>query len=512
MDRIVERTVNGRPTRVLVIEDCRVDFEAVRAVLSPTMTVDHAITLGEGINHAHRVRPDCVLLDLGLPDSDGPETLTSLLAAHPELAVVVLTGRDDDGLGSALVQAGAQDYLPKRLVRPSMLGRTIRHAIERSRIHQALVDARAQLVRAQRLDAFGQLASGMAHDFNNLLAVISTTAGLAVERSHEDASLSEDLSDILAATERGRRLVSQLLTFARRRPGRPERVAVGRQVRALRRILDRTLGAEVELTVHASGAGPHVLIDPGLLDQVLLNLVVNARDAMPSGGRIDICATEGGSGLVCLRVSDTGVGMSEEQARRAIEPFYTTKATGNGLGLSMCYGIVEQAGGRLELHSTLGVGTTVSICLPEVEAAADVVKAPERRRRTRVEGLRVVLVEDMPSLRRVLRRVLRRAGVVVEEAGDGKAALELIRAKPHLDLVVSDVSLPMLTGPEIAEALIDLAPGLPVLLMSGGGRPPGERLPDNVVDVLEKPFQPDTLLAAIDHAVAQARVAGGAAE
>ena len=185
-------------TTVLVIEDGRVDFETVRVVLSQTMTVQHAGSLADGLALAVSDPPDCVLLDLGLPDSDGVETLTTFVDAHASLPVVVLTGRDDNELGRQVVQLGAQDYLSKGTVHPRLLTRTIRHAIERARINQALEAARAQLVRAQRLDAFGQLASGMAHDFNNLLAVISTTAGLSVQRPGIDPGVSEDLSDILA--------------------------------------------------------------------------------------------------------------------------------------------------------------------------------------------------------------------------------------------------------------------------------------------------------------------------
>jgi signal transduction histidine kinase len=489
---------------ILVIEDGRVDFETVRAVLSVSMRVYQATTLGAGIGMVEEVQPDCVLLDLGLPDSEGVETLERLLRASPDLPVVVLTGRDDEGLGSTLVQAGAQDYLAKGDVRPSVLLRTIRHAIERSRIHKALMDARAQLVRAQRLDAFGQLASGMAHDFNNLLAVISTTAGLASQRSELDPDLMEELSDILAATDRGRRLVSQLLTFARRRPGKPKRVGLGTQVHALHRILMRTLNADVSLSLETPQEGPFVRIDPGLLDQVLLNLVVNARDAMPNGGCIQITASCVDESVARIEVADTGSGMTREQARRAVEPFYTTKPQGNGLGLAMCYGIIEQAAGQLRLDSILGTGTTVVIDLPIVRSADRVTPSPSPRELPLLAGLRVLLVEDLPSLRRLLRRVLQQAGVTVVEAGDGKVAMEMLSTDSDFDLVVSDVSLPLISGPELADLLQSYQPALPVVLMSGRGVPPEHELSKNVRDVLEKPFKPAVLLDAIARAKAGA--------
>jgi len=446
-----------------------------------------------------------VLLDLGLPDSEGIETLNRFVAVHGTLPVVVLTGHDDNDLGRRIVQSGAQDYLPKGSVHPSLLNRTVRHAIERARISNALVDARSQLVRAQRLDAFGQLASGMAHDFNNLLAVISTTAELAVQRDGVDPMLSEDLSDILEASERGTRLVSQLLTFARRRPGRPEQVPLARQVHALQRILRRTIGADIHLEIDIPSPELAVRIDPGLLDQVLLNLVVNARDAMPSGGRIVIRAAQVAGGMVELQVEDSGVGMTPEQRRRAIEPFYSTKSTGNGLGLSMCFGIIEQAGGQFEVQSTPGQGTTIVIRLP-FHVGEAVSRRVHRRRpaKANLRGLRVLLVEDLSSLRRVLRRVLRRAGVVVSEAADGPAAMDSFRAPDLYDVAVLDITLPMMSGLELSEALLELAPSLPVILMTGGGVPPGETLAANVVDVLEKPFSPEALLDLIDRARSRA--------
>jgi two-component system cell cycle sensor histidine kinase/response regulator CckA len=502
--------VTDSKTRVLVVEDGRVDFEMVRAVLSSTMNVAHAETLADGIALAKCEPPTCVLLDLGLPDSEGVKTLERFVLEVPELPVVVLTGFNDDNLGARLVQSGAQDYLAKGDVRPSILLRTLRHAIERANIQRALQDARAQLVRAQRLDAFGQLASGMAHDFNNLLAVISTTAGLAFQRVGRNSELSEDLSDILEATDRGRQLVSQLLTFARRRPGKPKHVAVGAQVHALRRILDRTLGSDVQLVVDTADPGPNVRIDPGMLDQVLLNLVVNARDAMPHGGNIRVTSGWNEAGQASIQVVDTGVGMTAEQSRRAIEPFFTTKAQGNGLGLSMCYGIIEQAGGRLSLDSEPGRGTTVSIVLPAVEELDRVARPMSPKEVARPAKLQVLLVEDMPALRRVLRRVLQREGATVFEVADGKSALDTVRSEPHLDVVVSDVSLPLLSGPEVARILNDIQPELPVVLMSGGGIPPAEELAPNVLEVLEKPFKPAVLLDTVSRAMASSKARAGA--
>ena len=188
----------------------------------------------------------------------------------------------------------------------------------------------------------------------------------------------------------------------------------------MERILARTVTSNIHLALDVSPEGPFVRIDPGLFDQVLLNLVVNARDAMPNGGEIRIQASTLAGGQARIEVCDSGVGMTSEQVRRAVEPFYTTKAQGTGLGLAMCYGIIERAGGSLSLDSVPGQGTTVCIELPGAEGPDLEPAAPLKKDLPALAGLRILLVEDMPSLRRLLRRVLQRAGVTVVEAGDGK--------------------------------------------------------------------------------------------
>jgi PAS domain S-box-containing protein len=378
-----------------------------------------------------------------------------------------------------------------------------------------------QLHQAQRLESLGQLAGGIAHDFNNLLAVIVNYAAFIAEdldvASAQDGTerwrgTREDVEQIRSAGGRAAHLTRQLLSFARREVVQPKVVDVNHVVGEIEQMLRRTLGEHVELqSVLAEDLG-RVLIDPGQLEQILVNLAVNARDAMPDGGalRIDTAnvdvddeyaasRTELAPGLyVRLRVSDNGAGMDPETARRAFDPFFTTKphGQGTGLGLATVYGIVQQAGGRPQIYSEPGVGTTISVLLPATDRAASPAAsaaAPPARRHEET----VLLVEDEAALREVARRILDRAGYRVLVAEHGPAALQVLaqHAGP-VDLLLSDVIMPQMSGPELARQLLAERPGLNVLLMSGFAQPiidAGGHL-DAGMALVEKPFSGPVLL------------------
>jgi PAS domain S-box-containing protein len=381
-----------------------------------------------------------------------------------------------------------------------------------------------QLHQAQRLESLGQLAGGIAHDFNNLLAVIINYAAFvaedldaAVARDGGDRwqSMREDVEQIRLASERAAHLTHQLLAFARREIVQPEVVDVNDVVGAIEQLLRRTLGEHVELhSSLAAGVYP-VLIDPGQLEQILVNLAVNARDAMPDGGtlRIDTSnldvdqeyaasrAELSPGPHVCLRVSDTGTGMPAETVQRAFDPFFTTKPAGQGtgLGLATVYGIVKQAGGRPQIYSEPGVGTTITVLLPATEqagaSAEPRVDAPARR-----GAETILLVEDEQALREVTRRILIAAGYDVLLATDGLDALEVAEAHAgQIDMLLSDVIMPQLNGPHLAERLLARQPSLRVLLMSGFAQPildSGGHLADGVA-LIEKPFSGAALLAKV---------------
>nr|WP_221380010.1 PAS domain S-box protein [Actinoplanes polyasparticus] len=376
----------------------------------------------------------------------------------------------------------------------------------------------AQLQRTQRLEGLGQLAGGVAHDFNNLIAVIANYATF-IEESAADAGLEEisgDAAQITKAAQRGADLTHQLLAFARREVVRPRPLDVNDVIADIEQMLRRSIGEHITLSVRLADSLPSVTADPGQLDQVLVNLAVNARDAMPRGGQLSIESqvvdvdADYAAGrphlrpgrYVRLQVSDTGTGMPPEVIERAFEPFYTTKPAGQGtgLGLATVYGIVTAAGGDLHIYSEQGMGTTFTILLPSTDAAPAPIEreaevAPHDARRGTV-----LAVEDEPALRGVLTRILRAAGHEVLIAADGPAALALADAhEGPIDVLLTDVVMPHMLGRELAERFADRHPGTRVLFMSGYARPvlasQGTLAPG--VTLVEKPFSKNQLLAAL---------------
>ncbi len=379
-----------------------------------------------------------------------------------------------------------------------------------------------QLHQAQRLESLGQLAGGIAHDFNNLLAVIINYAAFVADdlnatpiTDKDRKSMSEDVEQISLAAEKAAHLTHQLLAFARREVVQPAIVDVNDVVSAVEQLLRRTLGEHVELHSSLADDLRPVLADPGQLVQILVNLAVNARDAMPDGGtlRIDTANMEIDEDYaasrpelspgphVRLRVSDTGVGMPPETAQRAFDPFFTTKppGQGTGLGLATVYGIVQQAGGRAQIYSEIGVGTTFTVLLPATEQASAPEESQSDSQPARGEET-ILLVEDEQALREVTRRILTGAGYRVIVAANGPEALET--ADTHsgpIDLVLSDVIMPQMPGPQMVAQLLAQRPSVRVLLMSGFAQPildAGGHL-DEGMTLIEKPFSGPTLLAKI---------------
>jgi PAS domain S-box-containing protein len=323
-----------------------------------------------------------------------------------------------------------------------------------------------QLRQAQKLEAVGRLAGGIAHDFNNLLTAIAGYSELALAELGEDEQVGEDVRAIRAAADRAKALTSQLLAFSRRQVLQPRVLDPVTVVAGIEAMLGRLIGEDVEL-VTAAQAGGHVRVDPGQLEQVLLNLVVNARDALSRGGRIEIRTRLDGD-EVAIEVADDGVGMTPDVRRRIFEPFFTTKelGKGTGLGLATVIGIVEQSGGRIEVETEPGRGSTFTVFLPLVDAPPDAEPAPPPRPRRGAET--VLLVEDEEIVRALARRVLSAHGYTVLEAGDGLEGLRLgLEHDGHIDLLLSDVVMPGMGGPELARRVLASRPALPRLFMSG---------------------------------------------
>ena len=381
----------------------------------------------------------------------------------------------------------------------------IRDLSERARAEQekARLRAEAHVHRSQRLESLGQLAGGIAHDFNNMLGVIVNYANFVIEEASSPApdvkAIAADARQILRAGERGTNLTHQLLSFARREVVRPQVLDLNEAIGSVEEMLRRSLGEHINLIVRASDELPAVLCDPGQIEQVLVSLAVNARDAMPSGGNLVIDTGRHGD-QVRLRVSDSGSGMAADVVERAFEPFFTTKASGEaaGLGLATVYGIITQAGGDVSIASTVGVGTTVTVLLPLAESP-DLSPAPSPAS-IAGRGETLLVVEDESALRDVAGRILSGAGYHVLTAECGAEALELAaRHEGAIDLLVSDVVMPGMLGKELADRLVCARPGTRVLYMSGYAQPVlhTQGTLDPGVELLEKPFTADDLLVAV---------------
>jgi len=337
----------------------------------------------------------------------------------------------------------------------------------------------AQLRQAQKLDAVGQLAGGVAHDFNNLLTVIDGYAALLIAESSDEA-VTRDLAMIRDAAARAGALTRQLLTFSRIQAARPCVVDVAALVAGVEGMLHRLIREDIQLVVTATDAPALVWADPGQLEQVLVNLAVNARDAMPDGGTLTI-ATDRVGELVLITVADTGCGMSPEVTSRIFEPFFTTKdqGKGTGLGLSTVYGIVTQAGGRVHVRSRPGRGSRFDVYLPVTTAAAVPTQADRAPQRLATGTETILLVEDDPAVRTLTERILRTAGYQVLTCTDGQHALAVARANPGFDLLLTDVIMPGMNGRELAERL-----KAPVLFTSAYTR----GVLDPTAAFIEKPF------------------------
>jgi PAS domain S-box-containing protein len=356
-----------------------------------------------------------------------------------------------------------------------------------------------QLRQAQKMEAVGRLAGGIAHDFNNLLTAISGYGEFLSARL-EDERLRRHAEEIGKASARAAALTSQLLAFSRRQVLQPRVLDLNVAVREMESMLRRLIGEDVELvTLLDPGLGA-VCADPTQIEQVIVNLVVNARDAMSGRGVLTIETSNAGDDDVVLAITDTGVGITEEERAQLFEPFFTTKGGGTGLGLATVYGIVEQSGGEIDVVTESGLGSSFRISLPRVDAPVEpeAVSHPEPAAAAGTET--ILLVEDEDVVRRLVAEILDDAGYAVLEASDGASALEIARAHDGaLDLLVTDVVMPGMSGPEVAQAVSPLRPGLQVLYMSGytDSAIVHHGVLDEATAFLQKPFSSAELTAKI---------------
>jgi PAS domain S-box-containing protein len=382
-----------------------------------------------------------------------------------------------------------------------------------------------QLRHSQRMEAVGQLAGGVAHDFNNLLTIIAGRTRFALrELAGTQDPLRADLEEVAAAAERASALTSQLLAFSRRQVLQPRVIDVNLVVTEMERMLRRLIGEDIEIAIQLGPDLHAVRADRGQLEQVILNLAVNARDAMPDGGRLTISTANveleappgadadqplAAGPYALLAVADTGHGMDATTRSHVFEPFFTTKepGKGTGLGLSTVYGIIAQSGGHIRVESTLGAGSTFAVYLPLVDAEAVAADEPMRSEGTLTGTETVLLAEDDDGVRALAELVLSRYGYTVLTAGDGAEALRVAAEHPaRIDVLVTDVVMPRMKGPELADEVSRLRPGIRVLYMSGYAE--ATDLPEGAaVDVVPKPFSEEALARKVRDALERA---GGA--
>jgi two-component system cell cycle sensor histidine kinase/response regulator CckA len=365
----------------------------------------------------------------------------------------------------------------------------------------------ARLNQAQKMEAVGQLAGGIAHDFNNLLTIVSGYARRLSARS-DLVSARPDLEQILLASDRAADLTRQLLAFARRGHTEPSLIDVSTLARELEPMLRRLLAADIVFEFQLQPGLAQVMMDRTGLEQIMMNLMINASDAMPSGGTLRVTTREravsieeaGVHGLeggpyVELAIADTGTGMAPETVERVFEPFFSTKGErGTGMGLATVYGTVDQADGWIDVASAVGQGTTFTVVLPAAGEPAAAGPAQDPQRPT------LLLVEDEPALRTLVVTMLEEEGYLILQAGNGLDAITLAeRHRGDIDLLLTDVVMPRMSGPELAQKLRALRPGLEVLFMSGynDSRLVHRGVEDANVNLLVKPFSPDDLVGKV---------------
>jgi len=476
-----------------------------------------------------------VIADLRMPEIDGFE-VTRMLRAHRDTAhipVILLSSEDDPEIKARAFAAGANDYMVKWPDARELVARVQYHSAayvalrERDaafaslrRSQEALAASQLALNQAQKMEAIGQLTGGVAHDFNNVLQIISGNLQLLkLVGNLNEAGLAR-VEMALSGVERGAKLSSHLLAFARRQPLQSVVINPGQLLREMDDMMRRVIGPNARIVTEIDAALGSTLVDPSQLNNVLLNLAINARDAMEGSGTLTIRARNVEADgvapadvppgdFVMIEIADTGKGMPPEVLQRVFEPFFTTKpiGQGTGLGLSMAYGFVKQSGGEILMRSEVGKGSSVLIYLPRsvVEAAA----VEPVNNEPLCGGMETILVvEDEADVRDSTCAILSALGYEVLEASDATAAVALIESGRHIDLVFSDVVMP---GPvsslQLGEVLRKYLPQAQILFTSGyaEGVLAHEGKVSASVHLLQKPYHPDALSARIAHLLRQSR-------
>jgi signal transduction histidine kinase len=473
--------------------------------------IEVVTTASAGLARVKAGEHDIYLVDQRLPDGTGIDLIRTAKDFGADKPFILMTGYGSGALDEAALREGAADYVEKHLV-AAHLERSIRYSLRNWQAGRMLHDREEQLRQSQKMEAIGRLAGGVAHDFNNLLTAVIGYTDMIGERTGIDDHTAREVREIRRAADRGAALTRQLLAFSRKQFLNPTVININESIAGLLHMLPRLIGDHIHTDARLGTGLGFVKADASQIEQVIVNLVLNARDAMPTGGYVTIETSnvelgEGGleaEGLrlragpyVMLAITDTGVGMDEVTRVHAFEPFFTTKAKGKGtgLGLATVYGIIDQSGGAIAVKSALNRGTSIRIYLPVTTASPE----QERPQITPLatEGTEtLLLVEDNDAIREISARALRRRGYTVHEARDAEEAIELtIKAARKADMLITDVVMPGLSGPNLAARLMQQNPRIRVLYMSGYTEDATEVHGTfwGGVPLLQKPFSPAQL-------------------
>lgn len=511
------------------------DIEAQRYVKTRDLKaagfdVIEARTGAEALRLVEEQRPPVVLLDVQLPDISGFEVCAFIKQKWPEVMVLQTSATFTDSSHRILgLNAGADSYLvqpaePLELAAAikSMLrvrssedalralnatldrqvqDRTAELASANRKLRQEIAQrekAEAALLQAQKMEAVGQLTGGLAHDFNNLLTAVVGNLDLIRTRSTEPR-IARMAENAFKAAERGSKLTAQLLAFSRTQKLATEAVNLNQLIKGMYELLNQSLGANVRIETKLDSSAPAVIADANQLEVGILNLAINARDAMPDGGMLTIATSveESNDRIVVLSVSDTGTGMPPDVIARAFDPFFTTKppGKGTGLGLSQVYGIVRQMGGDIDIESKVGEGTSVRLLLRRSDPVNNVADENERHLQNG-HFERILVVDDDHDVRAIMVSFLSDIGYLVHEADHGAAALALQeRVKPQLMII--DFAMPGTNGADIVKAARAIQPSLSILFVSGYADSGALEAAVGSAPFLRKPFRPAELASAV---------------
>ena len=506
--------------RILNLEDNPIDAELIREKLWehwPDCSIARVDTEPDFIQGLQGGGIDLVLADYSLPNFDGMSALAIVREYFPDIPFIFVSGTLGEETAIDTLKNGATDYVLKQ--RLSRLVPAVKRALSeveertaRKQADEQRAQLEGQLRHAQKMEAIGTLAGGIAHDFNNILNVIMGYGAFVMDGLGMDSPLRTQMNEVLAAAEKAAHLTGRLLLFSRKEAPDVKAVNVNELIVGIQKMLQRIIGEDIELSMKIADKCLPVMADSAQIEQVLMNLVTNARDAMPSGGKLTIAAgiEEIGNAFISaygygqpgmyarITVSDTGCGMDSEVRKKIFEPFFTTKeiGRGTGLGLAISYGIVKQHGGYIDVSSQVGKGADFRLYLPLIEASALDADKVEVSAPILGGNETVLVVEDDTRVRELIKIVLGSYGYRVIHAVDGEDAVARFSDnREAIQLVILDVIMPKKSGPEAYEEIKKIAPGIKILFASGY---PGDMISrlgiDKNSNFIQKPFTPKVLL------------------